>query len=159
MTATLKFSCPACDNLKALMKSLPTLNVDVLKISSLDCVTEVNLYSRFFFVVTAPVVLVLVVALRARLLNRLQAEKVSVQQDGLDSSQETTPKRDHTKDATGLIFLIIFLTCELPCRQTIRCHIFLTQRRRSNCNIDNLHNVCMPRVGHGPALPRLRHVD
>eukprot|EP01045_Picozoa_sp_COSAG04_P002464 COSAG04_NODE_90_length_26856_cov_18.273723_20_plen_2565_part_00 len=99
--ATLKFSCAACNHLTWLFRMLPTLNLDVLSAVSFDCIAEVNLYTRFFFVVLLPVVVVLILQVRARLLCNMA---VRVQ----PAEGRTVPAR--IRNANQSIFIVLFLT-------------------------------------------------
>jgi hypothetical protein len=117
---TLEFSCATCESFKAMMKVIPMVNIDVLGAVSFDCISPINLYSRFFFIVTSPVILILAVQLRARLLGGTSREQIRVQQEaeGQDSEQmvskdDTSDEQilqDRVKDANQLSMLIIFVT-------------------------------------------------
>ena len=108
LQVTLKFTCAACDKLKGLLKALPAVNIDVLNAVSFDCMASIGLYSRFFFIVLSPIVLSLAVWLRARM---ACSRKVEVQQAGDGASDSTEgDKPARTRDATQVIFAIIFLT-------------------------------------------------
>ena len=106
---TLKFTCTACDKLKALLKALPAVNIDVLKAVSFDCMASIGLYSRFFFIVLTPIVLSLAVWLRARM---ACSQKVEVHRfnDNASDSGARGDKHARIRDATQVIFAIIFLT-------------------------------------------------
>ena len=99
----------ACDKLKGLMKALPAVNIDVLSAVSFDCMASIGLYSRFFFIVLTPIVLSLAVWLRARM---ACSRKVDVQQanDNASDSGARGDKHARIRDATQVIFAIIFLT-------------------------------------------------
>ena len=85
---TMKFTCPACDYFKAMLEAMPAVNLDVLNLASFDCIAELNLYSRFFAIVLSPLVICVLVQVRAR-------------RSGIE-------ERIH--DANHVCFLIIFLT-------------------------------------------------
>eukprot|EP01043_Picozoa_sp_COSAG02_P048809 COSAG02_NODE_4836_length_4923_cov_5.490257_2_plen_446_part_00 len=109
--ATMEFSCPTCESLTAMMKILPAVNVDVLSVVSFDCMSDIDLYSRFCFVVISPVILILIVQLRARLVGGSSREQVRVQQEeaGPAVDDDAVSRHDRLKDANQLSMLIIFL--------------------------------------------------
>jgi len=106
---TLKFTCTACDKLKALLRALPAVNIDVLKAVSFDCMASIGLYSRFFFIVLTPIVLSLVVWLRARMACSQKVEVLPFNDNASDSGARGD-KHARIRDATQVIFAIIFLT-------------------------------------------------
>eukprot|EP01045_Picozoa_sp_COSAG04_P014923 COSAG04_NODE_1147_length_8078_cov_1.968045_1_plen_469_part_10 len=105
---TLKFTCGACTLLNKLLKFLPTLNFDMLKAVSFDCVTSIDLYGRFFFVVLSPIVLILAVQLRARM-GPCCSTKVAVR-SAEEKASAVTERHERIRDATQLSFVVIFLT-------------------------------------------------
>ena len=110
LQVTLKFTCAACDQLKGLLKTLPAVNIDVLKAVSFDCMVGIGLYSRFFFVVLSPIVLIAAVQLRARMACTGKVEVQQADDDASDHGGDSPTKQDRTRDATQLSFLIVFLT-------------------------------------------------
>ena len=118
LPVTLKFTCAACDYFQAVMKTLSVVNLDVLSAFSVGCMAPVNLYTRFFFIVSLPVALILLVQLEARVAH-CSASKVhpadepsKTEEKMLATEQDaaTTASKKHPLAAANeLCMLIIFL--------------------------------------------------
>eukprot|EP01051_Picozoa_sp_SAG22_P010826 SAG22_NODE_996_length_6115_cov_59.761303_1_plen_1780_part_01 len=124
----LKFNCPACSSIKAQMRTIFAVNLDVLQLASFDCMIGIDLFGRFFFIVTAPIVIVLLIQLRARTCSAPLrcGSKVSVSQAHRPpavagevqveseapfvSVLEPKPGPDRVQAANNISMLVVFLT-------------------------------------------------
>ena len=103
LPVTLKFSCPVCKNMQQMMSFLPAVNLDVLRLFSVDCLATVGLYQRFVYMLLGPAVVIVLVALWGQ----TGHSKVQVLAAGVVDS--AARGHDRSTKANQIIMLVIFL--------------------------------------------------
>eukprot|EP01043_Picozoa_sp_COSAG02_P047982 COSAG02_NODE_4659_length_5123_cov_6.685709_1_plen_1319_part_10 len=100
----LKFSCPACTYFREMTSFLPAINLDVLRVFSVDCLAVVGLYQRFIYTLVGPTVLIILV----RCWGTGTGSRAQVLAEDAPGS-EKGQAADRAAKANSIIMLIVFL--------------------------------------------------
>eukprot|EP01046_Picozoa_sp_COSAG06_P023440 COSAG06_NODE_1862_length_8199_cov_7.440741_2_plen_2345_part_00 len=101
LPVTLQFTCSACTRFKDLARALRTLNLDILRVASMECMgVGLNLYSRSAFTIGMPLLCVGLLRLWGCYQRSLQAEqhpgkaKVGSSRCSVNRNRQVHPEQD-----------------------------------------------------------------